>query len=226
MEKNQPSYFTILPASVRYDKNLTDSEKILFSEIVCLCNMNGKCHANNQYFMNLYGVSKVTISKRINRLVKTGHLKSVLEYHEGTKQVKRRYLSILAHPMQDIFNRGVKDILKDNSNKSSINNTSLISGYSFEEFWIDYDKKVGDKENIQKKFENISESNREKIKNHIPEYKQAQPEKKFRKNPSTYLNQKGWTDEIIQSQSNNFKNGQSHSKSQSRVDKFLKSTRG
>ena len=171
--------------------------------------------------MNLYGVSKVTISKRINRLVKTGHLKSVLEYHEGTKQVKRRYLTILAHPMQDILNRGVKDILKDNSNNSSINNTSLISGYSFEDFWIDYDKKVGDKERIQKKFEGLSEKIREEIRLHLPKYKDAQPEKKFRKNPETFLNQKGWTNEIIQSNTN----GKSNQKSQSRVEKFLASTR-
>jgi len=221
MEKNQPSYFTILPASVRYDKNLTDSEKILFSEIVCLCNMNGRCHANNQYFMTLYGVSKVTISKRINRLVKTGHLKSVLVYHEGSKQVKQRYLSILAHPMEVNFNRGMKEILKENNNSSSSINTSLISGYSFEDFWNDYDKKVGDKERVQKKFEGFSEKVREEIRLHLPKYKEAQPEKRFRKNPETFLNQKGWTNEIIQSTTN----GTSNQKSQSRVDKFLASTR-
>lgn len=179
--------------------------------------MNGRCHANNQYFMNLYGVSKVTISKRINRLVKTGHLKSVIVYHKDSKQVKNRYLTILAHPMEANLNRGIKDILKENSTSSSLNKTSLISGYIFEDFWNDYDKKVGDKERIQKKFEGLSEKVREEIRLHLPKYKDAQPEKKFRKNPETFLNQKGWTNEIIQSNTN----GKSNSKNQSRVEDFI-----
>ena len=33
---------------------------------------------------------------------------------------------------------------------------------------------------------------------HIPKYKQAQPDKKFRKNPETFLNNKSWNDEIIE----------------------------
>jgi hypothetical protein len=32
---------------------------------------------------------------------------------------------------------------------------------------------------------------------HVAKYKQAQPDKKFRKNPETYLNNKSWNDEII-----------------------------
>jgi len=217
MEKQTPSYFTILPASVRYDKNLTDSEKILFSEIVALCNLNGQCHANNQYFVKLYGVSKVTISKRINRLVKTGHLKSVLIYREGSKEILNRYLSILSYPIKENFNTPIKEILMDNNTDSFSNNTSIISldGYQFENFWIDYDKKVGDKERIQKKFEGLSEKIREEIRLHLPKYKDSQPEKKFRKNPETFINQKGWTHEIIKA------NDKSNQKSQSRVDKFL-----
>jgi hypothetical protein len=31
----------------------------------------------------------------------------------------------------------------------------------------------------------------------VPKYKAAQPDKRFRKNPEAYLNQKAWNDEII-----------------------------
>ena len=35
------------------------------------------------------------------------------------------------------------------------------------------------------------------MKEHIPKYKIQQPEKRFRKNPDTYINNKSWNDEII-----------------------------
>jgi hypothetical protein len=69
--------------------------------------------------------------------------------------------------------------------------------YSFSDFWNDYDKKVGDKSKVQKKFEALSNKNKELIKEHIPKYKKSQPNKKYRKDPSTYLNNKSWNDEII-----------------------------
>lgn len=69
--------------------------------------------------------------------------------------------------------------------------------YPFDEFWNDYDKKVGDKEKLRKKWQNICVRDRKIIKDHIPKYKLAQPDKQYRKNPETYLNQKSWNDEII-----------------------------
>ena len=69
--------------------------------------------------------------------------------------------------------------------------------YPFDEFWDDYNKKVGDRDKIMKKWGKVSKSDRELIKAYIPKYKLAQPDKKFRKNPDTFLNNKSWNDEII-----------------------------
>lgn len=69
--------------------------------------------------------------------------------------------------------------------------------YSFEDFWNDYDKKVGPVEKIKKKWIKLSDRDRENARQFIPLYKLAQPEKRFRKNPEVFLNQKGWNDEII-----------------------------
>lgn len=206
MEKNTPSYWTVLPANIRYDKRLSADEKIMWSEIVSLCNMDGKCFANNMYFAKLYDVSKVTISKRVNKLVSLGYIKSKIVYREGTQEVLRRYLSIIDYPIKEILNTPIQENLTDNN--TNFNTTILIEikGYSFTEFWNDYDKKVGDKEKVKKKFEKLSEKVRAEIQVHIPLYIEAQPDKKFRKNPDTFINQKGWTHEIIQSNGNE-KNG-------------------
>ena len=59
MEK--PNYYEILPADVRYDKNLKLAEKILYSELTALAYMKGYCYASNSYFANLYEVHKKTV---------------------------------------------------------------------------------------------------------------------------------------------------------------------
>lgn len=67
----------------------------------------------------------------------------------------------------------------------------------FDIFWNLYDKKVGDKDKLKKKWESLNDDERQKAISHIPKYKESQPDKKFRKDPSTYLNNKSFNDEII-----------------------------
>ncbi len=85
--------------------------------------------------------------------------------------------------------------------------TPKIDLYPFETFWNLYDKKTG-KDKSEKKWYTIPESERKKIIDHIPKYKISQPEKRFRKNPLTYLNNKSWNDEIIENNGNNTRNTQ------------------
>ncbi len=69
--------------------------------------------------------------------------------------------------------------------------------YPFEEFWNDYEKKVGKKDKLIPKWRKLSDVDKINIKAYIPLYKTAQPDKKYRKNPETFLNNKSWNDEII-----------------------------
>jgi hypothetical protein len=67
----------------------------------------------------------------------------------------------------------------------------------FEWFWNDYDKKVGDKQKLKKKWNKLTDQERQNAMNYIELYKQSVPDKQFRKNPETFLNNKSWNDEII-----------------------------
>ncbi len=67
----------------------------------------------------------------------------------------------------------------------------------FDVFWNLYDKKVGDKSKLIARWLKLPELDREKIMQHVPKYKLAQPDKKYRKDPTTYFNNAAWNDEII-----------------------------
>lgn len=67
----------------------------------------------------------------------------------------------------------------------------------FEWFWNDYDKKVGDKQKLKKKWNKLTDEERQNAMNYLELYKQSVPDKQFRKNPETFLNNKSWNDEII-----------------------------
>lgn len=67
----------------------------------------------------------------------------------------------------------------------------------FGEFWDAYDKKVGPKSRIERKWNQLSLGEQQAVMDYIPHYKNSTPEKKYRKNPETFLNNRGWEDELI-----------------------------
>ena len=71
---DKPSYYSIIPATVRYDEKLSSSEKLLYGEISALINMHGTCFASNGYFARLYDVSTRTVTRWITSLKDRGHI--------------------------------------------------------------------------------------------------------------------------------------------------------
>ncbi|EGQ0325863.1 DnaD domain protein [Staphylococcus pseudintermedius] len=107
----QPSYYAIITANVRYDNRLTDSEKILFAEITALSNKYGYCTATNGYFASLYEVTKVTISRRISKLKEHGYLD--IEIVKENNEFKQRKLYPLTQNIRPI-NTDVKTPINTN----------------------------------------------------------------------------------------------------------------
>jgi len=68
--------------------------------------------------------------------------------------------------------------------------------YTFERWWKLYDKKTG-KDKCMEKWFRLTFDERKKATEHTPVYVASTPDKKFRKDPQTYLNQHCWNDEII-----------------------------
>lgn len=119
------SYYAIIPANVRYDKNLTPNAKLLYGEITALCNEKGFCWASNKYFSDLYEVSNTSISKWIASLIKGNYIKSVLSYKEGTQEIDKRILTIVTYPIEEKLYTPIKDLLHTPIEEKLIVNTTV-----------------------------------------------------------------------------------------------------
>lgn len=96
-EEYQVSYYSIIPATVRYDTKLKASEKLIYGEITSLANRMGYCFAQNRYFANLYKVSPHTVSQWISHLEKQGYIHTEL-IKNNRKEVKERRIYIVDNP--------------------------------------------------------------------------------------------------------------------------------
>ena len=85
----------------------------------------------------------------------------------------------------------------NNNNNITIDSNIDPAEQEFEKFWDIYDKKVGNKQKLLQKWRKLKEDERRIIFETLPKYVAATPEKKYRLNPETYLNNKSWNNEII-----------------------------
>lgn len=92
---SHPNYYAIITAEVRYDKDLSASEKLFYAEITALTNMNGSCSASNAYFAELYGVARSTISLWVKNLMAKGYIK--VEYDQTAMANTVRIITLKDH---------------------------------------------------------------------------------------------------------------------------------
>lgn len=70
-----PSFFAIIPATVRYCKELEPSAKLLYGELTALTQKEGYCWASNKYLCELYDVNERTLRRWLSALEKNGFIK-------------------------------------------------------------------------------------------------------------------------------------------------------
>ena len=121
---NNPNYYAILTAEVRYCNTISAQEKLLFAEITALASKEGVCFAGNKYFADLYSLSEVTISRQISALEKAGFIK--IEYNKMGTKITKRLITInknvngIVLAINKNVNRTINKNVKDN-------NTSILT---------------------------------------------------------------------------------------------------
>jgi uncharacterized protein YdaU (DUF1376 family) len=134
--------------------------------------------------------------------------------------------NLIKSKVREWFKKMVNQMVNNKANANANEDGNVIKNENvdveiyptFDDFWNEYDKKVGRKEKIKAKWEKLSQQTKEAIMIYIPNYKQAQPNKQYRKNPETFLNNQSWKDEIISNGNRNTSYAKSDSDIKSEVN--------
>ena len=94
-KKNLPSFYAVIPAFVRYNKNLNPNAKLLYGEITCLSDKKGYCYASNNYFAKVYDVGRSSISNWIKNLVEEGFIRQEFIYAADKPVITERRLYLV-----------------------------------------------------------------------------------------------------------------------------------
>lgn len=100
----------------------------------------------------------------------------------------------------------VKHMENENENVNRNKKIENENKAEFEIFWNLYDKKE-DREKCFNKWQHLSDKERQLCLERVPAYVASTPDKKFRRHPSTYLNNKSWNNEIIEEDNHRVEGG-------------------
>lgn len=123
------------------------------------------------------------------------HLKRDLIKFEKTCIKNKNNVSIRWNKIDTKNTSGKNGIPLDTKHTDSDSDSDI--NILFSVFWDLYEKKI-DAKKSELKWNNLNNKEREYIISYIPKYKISQPDKKFRKDPCTFLNNKSWLNEIVE----------------------------
>jgi hypothetical protein len=182
--------------------DLTMEERGQFITLLCLQHQKG--HLTKKVMqLQCHGIPTADVLAKF-RIDENG-----LYYNERVEQEREKRAAHSLKQRQNALKRWNKD---KSSTKQTLSHGNanenvdeiIVEIYpAFSDFWDLYDKKVGSKDKIEKRWNALSQKTKEQIIDYLPGYLEATPEKTYRKNPQTFLNNKSWEDEIILKTKNN-----------------------
>lgn len=192
--------------------DLTMEERGQFITLLCLQHQKG--HLTKKVMqLQCHGIPTADVLAKF-RIDENG-----LYYNERVEQEREKRAAHSVKQRENAFKRWNKDKLStkqtlsdgnamamplENENENEDVNEIIVEIYpAFSDFWDLYDKKIGSREKIEKKWNSITQKTKEQIIDYLPGYLEATPEKAYRKNPQTFLNNRSWEDEIINKTKNN-----------------------
>lgn len=129
MINETPNFYAILTPDVRYSKEISANEKLLFAEVTALLTMRNECFASNNYFASLFGVTPQAISKWLKNLEKNGFVSMKYIYKQGSKEIEKRFIEVSTSVDRGINNgiKGINNSLGGINSRLKVSNTLLIN---------------------------------------------------------------------------------------------------
>lgn len=218
---NEPQYWAVIPSPVRYDQNLTPSEKLLYGEISSLTNKTGYCFAANAYFAELYGLTERTIRRMLADLQEYGYIR--IEDGNGGRLRRRIYAGVnplspaapnpdknVREPGQKCPGNPDKNVRRNNKYINQENNppkapqgagADIWDKEAWDRFWAIYPRKV-DKAKAIRAWNKL-QADRKLMQIMSAALKAQRASEEWRRDngraipyPSTWLNNRRWEDEL------------------------------
>lgn len=192
---NLSEYKTIMFLSSKCKVN----EKLLLEIITDLCNIG-------EFNKPLWEQNKIIFSEKFIENIKDAYSRRKNEcinlhtlcIHLNSSGVQSAYIlsqNVYTKPQSvDINTHSIVEysIVKDRKVKDNKENDINIS---FDVFWNLYNKKINSKD-CENKWKKLTNVERQKIIDTLPNFLNSIKDKTFQPHPSTYLNQKRWNDEV------------------------------
>ena len=113
MSQLRQNFYAVIPATVRYCKDLPPAARLLYGELTALATKEGYCWASNKYFEDLYEVGERTIRNWLEVLQDKGFIR-VEVVREGFQVSRKIWIQDVS---QNILTTGKKmpDVRKKNA---------------------------------------------------------------------------------------------------------------
>ena len=144
MKENKESigYYSVIPATVLYNKELKANEKLLYAIITSLACKEGYCFTANKYLAEKLDVNPKTVSSWISDLRDKGFIIVELIRNENKQIIQRRiYINDVPYPLNNGYQYQSKNgqaihqkVEHNNIRNNNINNNKvnrkIISNYT------------------------------------------------------------------------------------------------
>lgn len=177
--------------------NWKETKKLYKDEIIVI--ERGEFPTSIRKLAERWNMAINTVNKLLKLLKKDTMIDTHSDYGFTTIKINNyeKYQTRLDTP-RDTVSDTLADTVSDTTiryikNNKTIKNNNIVR---FDSFWNLYDKKIN-REKCLSKWNRLSNKDKDAIFDHLPNYIASTPDKQYRKNPLTYLNNRGWDDVVI-----------------------------
>ncbi len=136
MKENQEKvgYYSVIPATVLYNKELKANEKLLYAIITSLACKEGYCFASNKYLAEKLDVNPKTISSWICDLKNKNFIVVELIRNKNNQIIQRKiYINDVPYPLNNVYQyqskngQAIHQKVEDNNIKNNIKNNNKVN---------------------------------------------------------------------------------------------------
>lgn len=140
-KEDNVGYYSVIPATILYNKELKANEKLLYAIITSLACKEGYCFATNKYLAEKLGVNPKTISSWISDLNKRNFIIVKVIRNENKQIIQRKiYINDVPYPLNSGYQYQSKNgqtiyqKVEDNNKRNNIKNNTKVQKKSISNY--------------------------------------------------------------------------------------------